>query len=50
MEADFWQRIMISQGKRALPIKILHEKNKTVQTILIGTVKVNLRIMMDHKL
>lgn len=51
MEADLWQRIMTGQGKRILPIKILHQnQNKTMQTILIGTVKVNLRIMMDHKL
>lgn len=45
MEADFWQRIMTDQGKRALPIKILHQiQNKTIQTILIGTVKINLTL------
>lgn len=32
MEADFWQ-IKTSQGKRAVPIKILHQKNKTLQTL-----------------
>lgn len=34
MEADFWQRIMTRQRKRALLIKILHQKNKTLQIIL----------------
>lgn len=49
MEADIWQRIITNQGKRALPIKVLHQK-KTLQIILIGIVKVNQRFMRDHKL